>query len=1132
MSATGKPEGQVAPPIPENEAERLAALHSLALLDTPAEAGFDAITRLAAQICGVPIALISLVDRDRQWFKSSVGLPGITQTPRESSFCAHAVADRQPLEVPDTHKDARFRANPLVTGEPRMRFYAGFPIADGKGHLLGTLCVIDREPRRLDDSQRAMLRHLADAVEAMLEWRKRGVAAGARLGALLDSDASEIFMIDPVSLRCTYANRGALDNTGFTAAELQKTKISELFPSVDPDAFDRDLRALARGLRKSVELETVCRRKDGSTYVGRGMFHHHGEGDPPVITAIFEDITQHKRVEAELQTYVAGLTAIINIQRDLATGVSDPDRLMRLILVRAKEIVGAKGAVIEVIEGGQLVHRAATDEAPSEIGSRRKTEGNFSALALREARAVRCDEAQADPRVDREACARLGIRSMVAAPFYRERRAAGVLKVFSGLPHAFTDQTAQLVQLLASTLGSAMQRQAEERAFLEIARGVTIETGTGFFRTLAGELARLLEAQHVLIGELTESRESIRVVALNERGQIAEGSRYPVAGTLVERMLKGEMFYQARAVKAAFAGDRLLAAIDADACLGMPLLASDRSVIGVIVALFSGELESAERTGSMLEIFAARASSELERQRADHRLREQTQLMQSVLDSIADGVTVADADGTVVMRNPAARRMLGVPAPDNMALERLSDHYGLFRADGVTPFPTDELPIVQAVRGQSTDAIELVVRNAGFPGGQVVNAHGRPLLGADGSVRGGVVVFRDITQLKRSEEQVRNMNLELEARVAMRTAEVEAANRELEARYHENELLNELSKLLQSCVNVAEGVQVIANYGPQLFPDSAGLLYLANPERKSFDSAASWGSPANSEEVLAADDCWALRRGQLHVCDAQGASLVCRHVTLPAGQGAACQCVPLLSQGETVGLLYLENAGAAALISDSARRLATTLAEQLALALGNIQLRERLRNQSIRDPLTGLFNRRFLEESLGRELARAERKETPLALLVVDADHFKRYNDQFGHDAGDHVLQQLGWLLGEFIRESDIACRYGGEEFVLLLPGASEADAATRAQMLLSEVRGMNLEFQGQWLGRLTVSIGLAVFPDHGRDPDALFQMADAALYRSKAEGRNRLTIAGDKQPAARKPAAKKTTARKRAPQP
>jgi diguanylate cyclase (GGDEF)-like protein len=495
-------------------------------------------------------------------------------------------------------------------------------------------------------------------------------------------------------------------------------------------------------------------------------------------------------------------------------------------------------------------------------------------------------------------------------------------------------------------------------------------------------------------------------------------------------------------------------------------------------------------------------------------------------------VTVADADGVVVMRNPAARRMLGVPAPDRMALGSLASHYGLFRADGQTPFPTDELPIMQAVRGQPTDGIELVVRNASFPEGRVVNLHGRPLIGADGQVRGGVVVFRDVTQLKRSEEQVRNMNLELEARVAARTAEVEAANRELEVRYHENELLSGLSKLLQSCVNVAEGGQVIANYGPQLFPDSSGVLYLANPERKSFDSAASWGAEVRSEEVLAGDECWALRRGQLHVADAGGASLVCRHVHAPSGENLAYQCVPLLAQGETVGLLYLEYAGAGALISDSARRLATTLAEQLALALGNIQLRERLRNQSIRDSLTGLFNRRFLEESLGRELARAERKETPLALLMVDADHFKRYNDQFGHDAGDHVLQALGQLLGEFIRESDIACRYGGEEFVLLLPGASQTDAAARARTLLDEVRRLALDFQGESLGRLTVSIGLAVFPDHGRDPEALFQMADAALYLAKEGGRDRLVIAGEKKAGARKAPAKKPAPKKRATQP
>ena len=1110
------------PETPDDEAERLAALYSFALLDTPAEAGFDALTRLAAEICGAPIALLSLVDRDRQWFKSAYGLDGVKQTPRDVSFCAHAVAERAPLEVPDTHKDDRFRANPLVSGQPNIRFYAGFPLDDGEGHQLGTLCVIDRQPRRLDARQRAMLTHVAKAIESMIDWRRRGVMAGARLGGLLDGASSEIFIIDPVSLRYDYANRGALENLGYALAELQKLKIGALFESIDHEALERDLRALARGVRKRVSLEAACRRKDGSEYTCRGSFQFHGDADPPMITAICENVSDQKRVEQELQTYVAGLTAVINIQHELAVGGSDLNSLMRLIVVRAKEIIGAKGAVIETVDDGELVCRAATDDAMSEVGTRRELEGDFSALALSEGRAVRCNESNADPRVDRANCARLGMRSMVVAPFYREHRPAGVLKIFSGKPQAFTDQSAQLVQLLASTLGSAMQRQVEEQAFLEIARGATIETGSGFFRTLVAELAGLLETQYIFIGELLDGRESIRIVALSGRGNLREEREYPVIGTPGERVLDGNMFYQANGVKTAFPDDPLIAQLEVEAYVGMPLLAGDRSVIGVIGAFFSAELASPDRVRSVLEIFAARAASELERQRTELLLREQSQLMQSVLDGIADGVTVADPEGRVVLMNPAARRMVGVPVVEGLTLDRLPSYYGLYRADGVTPFPAEELAILQALRGQSTDGVQMVVRNPAVAEGIVINVDGRPLIGVNGELRGAVAVSRDVTQLRRSEDEVHTLNQKLEARVAQRTAEVEAVNLELKERYRENELLTKLSKLLQSCMNVAEGGQVIANYGPQMFTDASGILYLFNSERKSFDNTASWGEPAYSEEVFMNDECWALRRGQPHVADGQDASLVCQHIKRVAGRKAAYQCVPLIAQGETVGLLHIEYPDSATSIPDAARRLATTLAEQLALALGNIQLRETLRNQSIRDAMTGLYNRRFLEESLRREFARAERKETPLALMMIDADHFKKFNDNFGHDGGDYVLQQLGQLLGEFIRESDIACRFGGEEFVLLLPGASAADATMRAKALLTEVRKLKLQIHGKSMGKLTVSIGLALFPDHAADPESLFQIADAALYEAKKTGRDKLVVAGEKKPGARKRAKSK----------
>ena len=183
-----------------------------------------------------------------------------------------------------------------------------------------------------------------------------------------------------------------------------------------------------------------------------------------------------------------------------------------------------------------------------------------------------------------------------------------------------------------------------------------------------------------------------------------------------------------------------------------------------------------------------------------------------------------------------------------------------------------------------------------------------------------------------------------------------------------------------------------------------------------------------------------------------------------------------------------------------------TVAEDMALALANLRLRETLRSQAIRDPLTGLFNRRYLEETMERELNRVKRQGISLGVIMMDLDHFKEYNDTFGHSAGDELLSALGILLKSQIRGEDIACRYGGEEFLLILPGASLEVALERAESLRQAVKEMHQHHQG--LKPTTLSLGVAVYPDHGDTGLQLIQAADAALYRAKQAGRDRVMAA------------------------
>jgi diguanylate cyclase (GGDEF)-like protein len=189
-------------------------------------------------------------------------------------------------------------------------------------------------------------------------------------------------------------------------------------------------------------------------------------------------------------------------------------------------------------------------------------------------------------------------------------------------------------------------------------------------------------------------------------------------------------------------------------------------------------------------------------------------------------------------------------------------------------------------------------------------------------------------------------------------------------------------------------------------------------------------------------------------------------------------------------------------------RQASAVGERISLALANLRLREVLRSQSIRDPLTGLFNRRYMEESLEREMRRATRNDECVSLLMLDIDHFKQFNDTFGHQAGDTLLRAVGDFLSQRTRGQDVACRYGGEEFVLILAGAAADDGCKRAELLREELKQLTVLHAGQVLGRISVSIGTSAFPGQGATGEELLRAADEALYRAKAEGRDRVVVA------------------------
>ena len=324
-----------------------------------------------------------------------------------------------------------------------------------------------------------------------------------------------------------------------------------------------------------------------------------------------------------------------------------------------------------------------------------------------------------------------------------------------------------------------------------------------------------------------------------------------------------------------------------------------------------------------------------------------------------------------------------------------------------------------------------------------------------------------------------------------------------EIRTKEIALLTELSGLLQSCQKPNEIFAAVETYAGFLFPNEAGALYLMNDARDGVTRGPRWGEVASTLLAFSLEDCWALRRGTKFPVSEASQGLVCGHACCEARAGTYV-CQPLIAQNTLLGVLYREGTGSA--FADGTDQLATMLAEQISLALANLQLREQLRSQAIRDQLTGLYNRRFLEDALARESGRAMRTGETMALLIIDVDHFKKINDTFGHESGDAVLRELGAVLEKTIRKTDIVGRFGGEEFLVLMPGADIDAALARANAVLDAVRAMHVDIpNGAPLRNITASIGLAVTPLHVPKGDMLVAAADAALYQAKGQGRNRV---------------------------
>jgi diguanylate cyclase (GGDEF)-like protein len=315
--------------------------------------------------------------------------------------------------------------------------------------------------------------------------------------------------------------------------------------------------------------------------------------------------------------------------------------------------------------------------------------------------------------------------------------------------------------------------------------------------------------------------------------------------------------------------------------------------------------------------------------------------------------------------------------------------------------------------------------------------------------------------------------------------------------------LNQMTDLLHACATPAEAYQVISVKAGDVFAGHSGFLAMLHAADQRLEAVARWGDETAVVPAFALDDCWAMRRGQPHEVVDPRDGLVCRHFVDQPATGYLC--VPLTVQGETLGLLCLIGSPGAASRSAVKQRIAVTMGEAIKLSLSNLRLREKLREQATLDALTGLYNRRHLNECLPRELHAALRRKSPISVAMLDLDHFKEFNDTFGHETGDVLLGEVGRLLRDNVRKSDIACRYGGEEFVVVFPDSSLADTRARVQKICALVKTLELRHGETPLGTVTLSAGVAEAGVHGATASEVLRAADEALYAAKQAGRDRV---------------------------
>jgi diguanylate cyclase (GGDEF)-like protein/PAS domain S-box-containing protein len=1094
--------------IPANDTERLRSLAELGVLDSAPEREFDALVQAAALVCGVPIALIGLVDADRVWFKANLGMPGVTENPRELAFCAYAILDDGIFEVPDATLDPRFVDSPLVTGEPNIRFYAGASLCLSDGHHAGTLCVIDRQPRKLDALQREVLGHLAAAVVHALEGRRALLAERELREIALQAEAVLRNSVDAIVIlsldgKVRHWNEAAQRLFGYSPAEILGQPAAKLVPLHRRDEHE-DFETQLKGSLAGLNYESVRMHRNGEAIVVSVSVTpiRDAKGQVTGATKIIRDIREQARAASVLAESEARFKALSEVS-PLGVFATDTHGACTYTNGRWQCIYGLTFAQSLGNCWAATVH---PDDRAAVLAEWQRTaalgvefEMEFRILRTAgETRTVR-SRARANPAADGSVMGYVGSvedvteqRATTALLAASEQRLRGLYESTPAMLHSIDPQgrlltvTGHWLDTLGYTreevigrpssdfLTAASQAQAKvnlPRFFAEgrcdnLAYQMVCKNGGVIDVLLSAVLERDASDQPLrsmaVVRNVTEQLRAERALS-NERLRLASIIEGTGAGTWEWNVQTGESRLNER--WAAIIGHTL----------------DELAPISIQTWLDRAHSDDLQRSGELLNKHFA---GELPRYdceaRMGHRDGHWVWVMSRgcVLTRTPDGkpewmfgthtdITERKRQGEALRKSEQLLNRTGEVAgvggweldlltgavwwsAQTRRIHDVAPDYVPVLSEAINFYAPEARPVIQAAVEQAmvtAESWDLELPLVQATGQRIwVRAVGAAEL-EDGKAVRLVGAFQDVT--------------------ALRTITAELAE--------QHELLRVTLQSIGDAVITTDASSTVT----WLNPVAERMTGWLNVEAK--------GRPV----------------GQVfHIVNEETRAPVENPV-------AAC-----LQQGQLVGLanctVLISRNGDEFGIEDSASPIRNDRGELLGVVLVFHDVTEQRRlsgemsHRAMHDALTGLVNRTEFEARLRRVLNKAREDHSEHALLFIDLDQFKLVNDACGHLVGDQLLQQVSKLLGETARARDTLARLGGDEFALILEDCSAAQAQRVAQQVCERMDDFRF-MHGDRRFRIGASIGLVPVDKRWGNTAAIMQAADTSCYAAKDAGRNRV---------------------------